>query len=148
MTAISFLRDRPEFADTLADRAWHAWWTDSGVTLDAYRAHLTPMLAGDGVPFGLVAHEGDRYVGSALVIESDLEAGPQLTPWIAALWVEPERRRQGVAATLIEAAQAEAARLGHPTCYLCTVPDNVPYYLRRRARLLERDVDGLDVLVM
>ena len=148
MTAISLLRDRPEFADTLADRAWHPWWTESGMTLAEYRSHLDSMLAGQGIPLGFVAHDGERYVGSALLIDSDLEARPQLTPWIAALWVEPQHRRQGVAASLIDAARAEAARLGHRTCYLCAVPDNVPYYLRRGARLLEQDVDGLDVLAM
>lgn len=82
---VSTLRERPEFADILADRAWHAWWAESDVTLAADRAHLDPMLAGGGVPFGLVAREGETYLGSVLVIDSDLDLRPQLTPWIAAL---------------------------------------------------------------
>lgn len=145
---ISDLRDRPGFADTIADRAWHAWWTESGVPLADYRAHLDPMMEGDGVPFALVAHEGDAYVGSVLVIENDLEARPQYAPWIAALWVEPEQRRQGVAVQLIDAARAEAARLGWQACYLCATPDNSPYYLARGFRQLEADVAGLNVFVI
>ncbi len=145
---ISALRDRPEFADTLADRAWHAWWTESGVSLASYRAHLDPMMEGQGIPLALVAHEGRAYLGSVLLIDSDLDARPQLAPWIAALWVEPERRREGIAARLIEAARAEAGRLGHEACYLCATPDKRPYYVARGFKLIEADVDGLDVLVI
>jgi GNAT superfamily N-acetyltransferase len=145
---ISPLRERPEFADTLADRAWHAWWTDSGVSLAAYRAHLDPMMEGDGIPLALVAHEGGTYVGSVLLVESDLDARPQLAPWIAALWVEPDQRRQGIAARLIEAARAEAKRLGHASCFLCATPDKAPYYVARGFGLVEADVDGLDVFVI
>lgn len=145
---ISSLRDRPEFADIIADRAWHAWWTQSGVTLAEYRAHLEPMMEGDGIPLALVAHEGDAYLGSVLLIESDLDARPQLAPWIAALWVEPERRREGMAARLMEAARAKAGRLGHEACFLCATPDKRAYYVARGFRLIEADVDGLDVFVI
>lgn len=143
--SISNLRDCPEFADSIADRAWHAWWTDSGVSLATYRDHLDPMIAGNGVPLALVAHDGDAYLGSALLIESDLEDRPQYAPWIAALWVEPAARRNGVAASLILATRQEAAKLGYGVCYLCATPDNSPYYLARGFTLIESDVAGLDV---
>lgn len=145
---ISPLRDRPEFADTLADRAWRAWWTESGLSLASYQAHLEPMMTGHGIPLALVAHEGGTYLGSVLLIENDLEARPQYAPWIAALWVEPERRRQGMAARLMDAARAEAGRLGHAACYLCATPDKAPYYLARGFRRIEADVDALDVFVI
>ena len=142
---ISSLRQRPDFADTVADRGWHAWWTESGVPLADYRAHLDPMLAGGGIPFGLVAHDGPAYAGSVLVIESDLDARPRLAPWIAALWVEPERRRQGVAARLIRAAREEAGRLGRPFCHLCATPDRTPFYLAQGFERIEAGVEGLDL---
>ena len=141
---ITLLRECPGFADTIADRGWHAWWTDSGVTLADYRAHLDPMM-GSGLPFALVAHDGPAYQGSVLVIENDLDARPQYAPLIAALWVEPQHRRQGHASRLIEAGRPESARLGHPTCYLCATPDNAPFYLARGFARIEEGVEGLDV---
>ncbi|MEJ7011468.1 GNAT family N-acetyltransferase [Sinorhizobium meliloti] len=36
------------------------------------------------------------------MIENDLDDRPQYTPWIAALWVEPDMRRRGIAAKLME----------------------------------------------
>lgn len=145
---ISTLRERPGFADTVADRGWHAWWTDSGESLAQYRAALEPMLGGDGIPFGIVAHHQRTYLGSTLVIENDLEERPRYAPWIAALWVEPAWRRQGVAARLMAAARAEAARHGHDSCYLCATPDKSPYYVARGFTRIERDVSGLDVFAI
>lgn len=142
------LRRVPGFADTVAMRGWRAWWAESGLTLAGYRAMIDPMLADPGIPFGLVAHSGGTYLGSVLVIANDLDARPGLRPWIAALWVEPEARRQGVAAGLIAAARAGAAAFGHPICHLCARPDLRPFYLARGFRLLETGVEGLDVLAI
>lgn len=55
------------------------------------------MIENDGIPFCLVAEEGGVYIGSVLVIENDLDARPDYTPWIAALWVEPHARKRGAA---------------------------------------------------
>ncbi len=142
---ISNLRDVSQFADTIADRGWHAWWTDSGVPLSDYRKHLDPMMTGKGIPFALVAHDGETYLGSALVIESDLEARPQLAPWIAALWVDEAARRKGIAAQLMHHAQNEIAKLGTSTCYLCATLENSPYYSARGFTLIEESVTGLNV---
>jgi len=142
---ISNLRHRPCFADTIAHRGWNAWWTESGVPLEDYRAHLDPMLGQDIIPFALVAYEGETYIGSVLVIDNDLEARPRYSPWIAALWVDPDYRNQGVAAALIKEARQHIATLGYGTCYLCATADKRPYYLKQGFTLLEEDVTGLDV---
>ena len=142
---ISNLRQYPAFADTIADRGWHAWWTESGVPLADYRAHLNPMLEQEGIPSALVAHDEDHYIGSVLIIENDLDERPDYAPWIAALWVEPEFRRQGIAAQLIARSREYVAKLGHDTCYLCATADKRPYYLKQGFTLLEEGVAGLDV---
>jgi GNAT superfamily N-acetyltransferase len=149
---LSHLGDVPHFADTMADRAWHAWWTDSGVPLSAYRAHLDPMMApGAGIihiPMALVAHVGEVYLGSALLIESDLDARPALSPWVAALWVEEAHRRRGIAASLMARCRAKAAALGFATVYLCAQRKVSAYYVQRGWNLMEQDVAGLDVFSM
>lgn len=142
---ISNLRHYPTFADTIADRGWHAWWTESGVPLEDYRSHLNPMLEKDGIPAALVAHDDDRYIGSVLIIENDLDERPNYAPWIAALWVDSDFRRQGIAAQLITRSRAHIAQLGRDTCYLCATADKRPYYLKQGFTLLEEDVAGLDV---
>ncbi|MEI2301014.1 GNAT family N-acetyltransferase [Ensifer sp. MJa1] len=145
MIQISNLKTFPHWADTIADRAWHAWWTESDVSLAQYRAHIDPMIDGNGVPFALVAHSDGIYLGSVFVIENDLDERPQYAPWIAALWVEEEARRQGIAATLIAVARREISALGHDTCYLCASAENSPYYLARGFKQIESDVSGLNL---
>lgn len=135
----------PTFADIIADRAWNQWWAESGVSLAEYRAHLDPMIEGEGIPLALVAHRGGEYVGSVLLIENDLDDRPQYAPWIAALWVEPEMRRNGIAAKLMDAARTEASALGHALCYLSATPDNSPYYLARGFTQIESEVSGLNL---
>ncbi|MHC2364148.1 GNAT family N-acetyltransferase [Rhizobium leguminosarum] len=134
------LQTYPSFADTIADRAWNAWWTHSGVSLAEYRAHLEPMLEGQGIPLALIAHEQGRYLGSVLLIENDLDDRPQYSPWIAALWVEPEMRRNGIAAKLMDSARKEASTSGHTVCYLCATHNNSPYYIARGFTQIESDV--------
>ncbi len=145
MMHISDITDKPGFADIVADRGWHAWWTQTDVTRAQYRARLDAVFAGDPIPFALVAHEGDTYAGSVLVIADDLSARPDYTPWIAALWVEPERRRQGIATQLLSAARTQAAERGHRTLYLCANPDKTPFYQAQGFRLIETGVSGLDI---
>jgi predicted N-acetyltransferase YhbS len=48
------------------------------------------------------------------------EEWPDLTPWLAAVYVMPEYRRRGVGAALIQAV-VEKAALGVETLYLSTV---------------------------
>ena len=142
---ISSLSEVPHFADVVAERGWTAWWTGSGVPLSDYRKHLAPMLAGTGLEQGFVAHAGDTYLGSALLIENDLDARPLLRPWLAALWVDEPFRRRGIATALMEAARHAAGQQGIATVYLCALPAVSSYYLSRGWRQIEADVTGLNL---
>ncbi|WP_102226150.1 GNAT family N-acetyltransferase [Acidimangrovimonas sediminis] len=145
---ISPLREVPEMAALVARRAWAAWWQGTEMTTDAYRAGIAATAGTDGMPRTLVAHDAGRYFGSVLLIASDLPSRPALTPWIAALWVEPQARRQGLAVRLMTAARAEAGRLGYPICHLCAEPRIAPYYLARGFTLRESDIEGLEVMTI
>ncbi|QXZ80108.1 N-acetyltransferase [Rhizobium sp. rho-13.1] len=103
------------------------------------------MIENDGIPFCLVAEEDGIYLGSVLMIENDLDARPDYTPWIAALWVEPHARKRGVATRLIVAARAQAAKWGKYNCYLCATPEMDSFYLGQGFEQIETDVSGLNI---
>src|ERR1700682_1881021 len=101
---ISDLRQCPVFFDTVADRIWQAWWEASGTPVDCISGRLRENMEATPIPFALVAHDGGTFLGTSSVIASDLAERPQLTPWVAAVWVEAQARRRGVGGALVQRA--------------------------------------------
>ena len=129
---VSNLCDRPEFFDPVADRMWRAWWQPKGHSFSQVSVSLRTMLKDrKPIPFGLVAHKNDLFLGSTLGIASDLEERPDYTPWVAAVWTEPEHRGKDIGRTLVTyAAQACFAR-GFKRIYLCSAPGLRNFYVRQ-----------------
>lgn len=144
---VSDLREVPAFAAVVAERVWRAWWEAQGVPLADLRARLDESLGPDPVPATFVAHDRERFLGCAALIASDVDQRPQLTPWVAALWVEPDMRRLGVGVALMACATQAAFGAGHERVYLAAEAPLAPYYVARGWALIESDVDGLEIFV-
>jgi len=127
---ISDLRQRPEFFDLVADRIWQAWWKAQGHPLDYIAGRLRENLNAEPIPLALVAHEGPAFLGTSSLIASDLGERPQLTPWVAAVWVEPQARRRGVGAALVNRAAQDCFALGIGRVHLCARPPRSEFYER------------------
>ncbi len=125
---ISDLRQRPEFFDTVADRIWRAWWQPSGYPLDYIATRVRENIAPTPIPFALVAHDGKKFLGTTSVIAADLEERPELTPWVAAVWVEEDARRHGIGAALVDRATQDCFALGIRRAWLCARPRMSPFY--------------------
>lgn len=138
--AISDLRQRPEFFNIVADRIWRAWWKDSGHPLEYITGRLGENLDARPVPLALVAHDGPAFLGTSSVIASDLEERPHYTPWVAAVWVEPQHRSRGIGAALVERAARDGFASGAQRLYLCARPARTGFYRRLGWIPLERDV--------
>ena len=137
---ISDLRQRPAFFDTVADRIWQAWWKPDNHPLDLIAGRLRENMADTPIPLALVAHDGDAFLGTASIIPSDLAERPQLTPWIAAVWVEPQARQRGVGSALVNRAAQDCFALGFERAYLCARPQRSAFYEGLGWSPLERDV--------
>lgn len=143
--SIESLRDQPALAREVADRVWRAWWKENGTSLAFIRQLVDLNLSSSGIPFCLVAHHNHRFMGTASVIACDMEQRPQYTPWVAAVWIEEDHRRQGIGTALIRAATETVFEQGLDSVYLCASPANSPYYKKLGWTQLERDVDGLNI---
>jgi N-acetylglutamate synthase-like GNAT family acetyltransferase len=137
---ISDLRQRPVFFDDVADRIWQAWWKADGHPLDYISGRLRENLDAEPLPFALVAHDGDTFLGTASVIAADLAERPQLTPWVAAVWVEDNARRRGIGAALVNRAARDCFALGITRAYLCARPQRAGFYQGLGWIAIERDV--------
>ena len=140
---ISDLRHEPQFFDTVADRIWEAWWKPNGYSFEHVSNGLSQMLKGERIPFAIVAHEGDEFLGSTLGIASDMDARPQYSPWVAAVWVEPQARLKQVGRTLVGQATQMLFQRGFARVYLCSLPKRLNFYTRQGWLPIEHDVGEL-----
>ena len=83
------------------------------------------------------------------MITADLPERPQLTPWVAAVWVEPQARRHGIGAALVDRAALDCFPLGVIRLYLCARRERAGFYERLGWIAVERDVGPhpLDVFI-
>lgn len=135
------LREAIEHRPALADRIWRAWWEPYGEPLSDVDAALDTVLSATEFPFTLVAIRDGTFIGTATSILSDIDARPHLGPCLAALWIEPEARGQGVAGMLIAAVLRRLSSQGFGQVYLSAKPHLRGFYERQGWTLVETDID-------
>ncbi|PRY67801.1 GNAT family N-acetyltransferase [Halomonas ventosae] len=112
--------------------AWqHAEWShlSPGETQASRLAALRGECGRAGVPSVFVAIAAGRPVGTASLVAHDLDSRPDLTPWLASVYVRPEWRGRGIASSLVRRVEAEASGNGIERLYLFT-PDRQALYRR------------------
>jgi len=137
---ISDLRRQPEFFDAVADRIWRAWWEPNGYPLNYITGRLKENLQDTPIPLALVAYDGSAFLGTASLIASDLEERPELSPWVAAVWVEESARGHGIGAALVNDAAMACFASGYERDYLCARARMTGFYERLGWTLIERRV--------
>ncbi|CAN5855858.1 GNAT family N-acetyltransferase [soil metagenome] len=118
---IAYLTEYPHYIPTLA--AWHqAEWghLNANSTAEARAERLQQQIGRTGIPTTLIAVEDDTLLGSASLVENDLNTHPQLMPFLASVYVAPAYRRRGIASALVRRIVDEARQLKLPRIYLIT----------------------------
>ena len=100
---VATVRERPDLLPVVAEWMWHQWWRQAGRTLEQTQAIYAECVAKIGAPQTFVLLEGDKPVGTVTLAREDLEERPNLTPWLAGVFVVPERRGQGYFRLLLAA---------------------------------------------
>ena len=129
---IEQLAERPDLLPSVAHWIYNQWWTSvAGANVNTLTELLRTHLVLDQIPLTLVASADSRPIGTATLIAHDVgtEQWPDLTPWLAALYVVPECRGGGVGKALVNAIVSKAAELGARVLHLTTV-DREGFYAR------------------
>ena len=130
---IGYLADHPAFIPTLARWHYHQWnYLSPGDSIERRVEGLHKHLGKTQIPTTFVAYnpaEGgtETVIGSASLIAADMDTRPELSPWLASVYVDEQRRRQGIGSALVRRVAEEATALGAETLYLFT-PDQERFY--------------------
>ena len=115
------LADKKEFIAELA-QLHHAEWKhlNPWLTLEGRAEAIAEAAGREGIPSIFIAVSGNQLVRSVALVRNDMDTKPDLTPWLAAIYVKDGFRHQGVATELIARCETEAARSNADTWYLYT----------------------------
>lgn len=149
MVKIEHLAAHPEFIPELAVLHFAEWsYLNPGGSLEGKTDYLRRNCGRSGVPSFIIAVEGADLVGSASLIAHDMDNRPELTPWLADVFVKPEYRGQGVATSLIRRIEFEAKSVVITKLYLYT-PDAAGLYRRLGWNAVDEcKYKGVDVIIM
>ncbi|WP_110649928.1 GNAT family N-acetyltransferase [Salinicola peritrichatus] len=112
--------------------AWGALYPEESWA--QWRENVRLQCRDSGVPSVFVAvvvgaGGKDVLVGTASLTAQDMSVRPELTPWLASVFVPLAWRGLGIASALIARGEAEARNAGFNHCYLYT-PDQQRLYAR------------------
>lgn len=146
---IEYLADYPEFIPELAELHFTEWsYLNPGETLEGKKEYLKRLCGRHGVPSFIIVLENGELVGSASLIAQDMDNRPDLTPWLADVFVKPEYRGRGIATSLIERIETEARSAGITRLYLYT-PGAAKLYQKLGWCILEEfQYKGVNVQIM
>lgn len=146
---ISSIADHLELLPTVARWHWDEWGhVDPDGSLETWTAGLAERTNRDCIPATFLAFEGGTPVGSAVLVEHDMETRRDLSPWLAGVYVLPAYRGAGVASALCTHATREAARWGFLELYLHT-HSAVPLYQKLGWKGIGTEFyEGRDVALM
>ena len=137
MLSISFLADYPANLLTVSSWVYEEWGEHMpGLTLEdltrVFRGHLNQ----DRLPLTLIAHLDGQPAGTASIYIRDMDIRPDFSPWLAAVYVDPPYRKQGIGSELVKAVERTARKLQISRLYLFT-PDQEHFYTRLGWSVLE-----------
>jgi GNAT superfamily N-acetyltransferase len=125
---LAYLADHLELIPQLAGLYQDQWgYLRPERTPEERTRLLTAACGRGGVPSVVVALEGGVLLGSAMLVANDMTTRPDLTPWLAGVYVVHHHRRNGYGSALVKRIESEAALLGVPRLHLYT-PDAMGFY--------------------
>src|SRR5260370_16869469 len=109
---IESIADHLDLVDLIA--RWHfAEWghLDPSSTLEAWTEGLRQRTRRDQIPTTYVALEADELLGSVTLVEHDMLTRPELSPWVAGVYVAPAHRHRVIRSPLVPYPSPQTAHM-------------------------------------
>jgi GNAT superfamily N-acetyltransferase len=140
MLSIAYLADHPNYLSLVANWVYGEWGHDNpALTLQDYEAIFRNHLVRDTIPLTVIAIWDDIPVGTASIYIQDMSIHPELSPWLAAVYVPVYQRNKGIGSKLVGAIEEIVRSLNIARLYLWT-PDKEQFYSQLGWSVIERPV--------
>ncbi|MDW5501977.1 GNAT family N-acetyltransferase [Pseudomonas lundensis] len=140
MINIVRLADYPQHRQQVIDWQWQAFGSESSRAF--FASVVDSSLRGADLPITFIALLGDKPVGTVGLWRCDLISRQDLTPWLAALYVDESQRGSGLGLRLQQHVQDYSRDAGFSELYLYS--DFSGYYERHGWRYLGDALDYPD----
>lgn len=117
---VTTIARRPDLLPVVADWLWREWWQRRGRSLEQTQAIYADCCAKVGAPQTFVLLADDTPVGTVTLARRDLDERPDLTPWLAGVFVVPEARGRGYVTHLLAAFDDACRAASITTAWLYT----------------------------
>jgi GNAT superfamily N-acetyltransferase len=119
-TTITTIAERPDLVPVVADWIFQIFGRDENETFADIMQEVANSVSPCGPPQVFILLAGGKPAGTASLVAHDLGERPDLTPWLASVYVVPEARRRGFAAKLVAAVEDAALAASISTLFLYT----------------------------
>ncbi len=125
---IDYLKNYPEHVPVVANwsvATWGHYNPQSSVdrAISKFEEHLNE----DVLPICYIALHNHRPIAMVSLRPTD-GIQPELTPWLASLYVDAAYRGSGIGETLIDTVKTKAANLGYKQLYLLAFDSTIPQW--------------------
>ena len=120
LLVVTTIARRLDLLPIVAEWLWREWWQRRGRSLEQTQAIYAACCAEVGAPQTFVLLADGTPVGTATLARRDLEERPDLTPWLAGVFVVPEARGWGYVTHLLAAFDEACRAASIQTAWLYT----------------------------
>lgn len=124
------LREAPRYCESLAN--WHhqEWsFLNPDYGIDQRIQDMKKFLGESFVPSTFVGEYSGQLAGSCAIVKNDMDTHPELSPWLASVYVSPEFRNKGIGSFLVQNLVECSKNEGIKKMYLFT-PDKESFYTK------------------
>lgn len=118
--SLTTIAARPDLAEPVARWIWEEWGRKKGRPFERILARVSSRTARVGLEQCVVLLDGDTPAGTASLVAEDADSRPDLSPWLASVFVAPAARGRGYARVLVTAVESAAREAGFPALWLFT----------------------------
>lgn len=139
---IKNLKDYPEFVTVVAKWIYDEFVKNRGERDFEYILKKFENTRLDALPLTFISVINNECVGVVSVFDNDLSTKPELTPWLAGLYVPKKQRGKGIAKLLINEVIEQCRKMNYTKVYLRT-EHTYEYYKKLDWILLEKTFDEI-----